>query len=323
MNAHSEYKSAMTKRFWEYKELAFGPNSGHFEEETLRGNRPPVFLNSSAHLNVLTRPGATDTECSSLLSQVPVKERHKWFRSMSSSQALALSVFGNLQNTGHLELLKGLKCEDGYPFSIEEDLPHSSVVLEHSVRTLGEPRPTSIDVMLSGRSSQVLIECKLTEPEVGTCSRPRLRQNDSAYQEQWCDGNYRQQMRRTERCPLTELGVQYWRYIPEYFRWNPDADLVPCPLNKNYQLVRNVLALRSIHERTMSLQSGHVVLVYDDRNPAFQNGGEGFIAFERTSENLIKKSLLRKCSWRTFIAHLQKSDIVSWLTDALNKKYGL
>ena len=39
---------------------------------------------------------ASEREVDKLLSLVPEGERHKWFRSMNSSQALAQSVLGNL-----------------------------------------------------------------------------------------------------------------------------------------------------------------------------------------------------------------------------------
>ena len=58
----------------------------------------------------------------------------------------------------------------------------------------------------------------------------------------FCDGAYTHQRSRKERCSLTEIGVLYWKYIPSLLKWKNDIDLVPCPLNFTYQLVRNLLA---------------------------------------------------------------------------------
>ena len=50
---------------------------------------------------------------------------------------------------------------------------------------LGEPRPTSVDVMFDGKY-RVAVECKLSLPEVG--SRPRLGRSASSYESDHCDG---------------------------------------------------------------------------------------------------------------------------------------
>jgi hypothetical protein len=58
-------------------------------------------------------------------------------------------------------------------------------------------------------------------------------------------------------------------------------------------------------------------------NPAFQNGGHGFVAFEETREALKIPNVLRKCSWQRIIKHLRSKMILPWLTDQLELKYGL
>ena len=44
--------------------------------------------------------------------------------------------------------------------------------------------------------------------------------------------------------------------------------------------------------------AGHVVLVYDERNPAFQKGGKGYAAYEETRNALLEPDRLKKCSWQ-------------------------
>ena len=84
----------------------------------------------------------------------------------------------------------------------------SSLQLERRITTLGEPRPSSIDVSVRG-SHNVAIECKLAECDADHCSRPQLDKTDPGH----CDGPYKFQHRREERCALTTLGIKYWRFL--------------------------------------------------------------------------------------------------------------
>ena len=115
--------------------------------------------------------------------------------------------------------------------------------LEHEVRSLDEPRRTSVDAFVEGPSRCVAIECKFAEREFGVCSRPKLQPGDTTFAKQYCDGGYRVQRGRSERCALTEIGVGYWKYLPRLFDWNAVRDLSPCPFSAVYQLARNALAV--------------------------------------------------------------------------------
>ena len=53
--------------------------------------------------------------------------------------------------------------------------------MEYKIDYLGEPRRTSLDSYISG-DYRIAIECKFTEAEVGSCSRPRLKPTDSNYE---------------------------------------------------------------------------------------------------------------------------------------------
>ena len=240
---------------------------------------------------------------------------------MTSSQALALSVFGNLKWHGMTTLLDGLRCEQGMPVFAGRDLSPSRFRMEYEVRYLGEPRPTSVDVFLDG-PQPMPIECKLTEPEVGPCSRPRLDKDDSAYEEQYCDGNYAAQQGRAGRCPLTERGVQYWNVAPKHFHLDPERDYAPCPLRFGYQLVRNVLAAAEHPQAKHTNGPPFALLIYDARNPEFQPGGAAHQAFEDVSALLKNKEMLRKCTWQALIEHLRTNKLMPWLSDGLEHKYG-
>jgi len=284
------------------------------------GTRPPVFLKEKAALNVLMNPDAAPDEERRLLEAIPDRERHRWFRSMTSSQALAQSILGNLKIYDGLRHLTELTDDGGLPLLGGAEISSDNLILEYSVDQLGEPRPTSVDCFVKGRY-QVAIECKLSESEVGACSRPRLRKQDSNYERDFCDGTYSCQRSRVSRCSLTELGVLYWEYVPEVFKWRNDVDHRPCPLHRNYQLVRNVLAA-CVRADGLSIGECHALLIYDERNPAFQEGGKGFKAFKEVREALYEPALLRKCSWQRIVRDIVDRDDFQWLTDELALKYG-
>ena len=283
--------------------------------------RPPVFLPRESWRNIIANPDADQDEITVLLDMVPKSEQHKWYRSMNSSQALTQSVFGNLKLANSLNILSELKDDEVLDLFADADLSSENLSLEHKVDYLGEPRPTSIDVFISG-SYQIAIECKFTEVEIWTCSRPRLRLVDGYYQSQFCNGTYSFQRGRSKRCSLSELGIKYWDYVPNFFNWENDRDLNPCPLNKNYQLVRNIQAAGVKPDGKASSLNGHVVMIYDERNPAFQPGGKGFSAYSETKNSLIEPKMLRKCSWQKIINLLREKNVLSWQTEQLNLKYG-
>jgi hypothetical protein len=282
--------------------------------------RPPVFLRHAAETNVLMAPDISEGDRIRLLREIPFGERHRWFRSMSSSQAIALSVFGNLKMYGFLGLLNGLHDDQGRPIFGDEAITPENFRIEYKVDSLGEPMPTSLDALIT-RKHPVAIECKLTEPDVGSCSRPNLKESVSNFEKDFCDGAYKVQKGRTSRCSLTEIGVKYWSHIPAVFKWTADADLAPCPLRANYQFVRNLLAV-SVPSDAMPIGGGHVVLVYDERNPAFQKGGKGYEAYKETWNALREPDRLKRCSWQQIVRIIREEKRLSWLSDQLEAKYG-
>jgi hypothetical protein len=225
------YRDEMVARFWRYQEKTFQNRGEIFERPDMADGRPPVFLKCSQAFNVLMAPDVSPEERKCLLGEIPPPERHKWFRSMSSSQAIAQSIFGNLKLYDRLSCLNELNDEDGSRLFGEARVSSANFSMEYKVDSLGEPRKTSLDGFISGEY-RVAIECKLTESEVGGCSRPLIKGNASNYDTDFCDGTYTHQRGRKTRCPLTEIGIRYWEFIPEVFRWGGDADLMPCPQRK-------------------------------------------------------------------------------------------
>jgi len=323
MQAMTDYKADLLQRYRKYQETHFTNEPSLFDSQFIKPENPPVFITSEAWRNIIINPVASQRESDKLIALLPEGDKHKWFRSMNSSQGLAQSVFGNLAIYGSLSCLSELKDDEGMELFGKADISSDNFKLEHKIDYLNEPRPTSLDGYISG-SHRIAIECKFTEAEFGTCSRPRIKPSASNYEREYCNGTYSIQGARQERCSLTEIKISYWKYVPQLFNWQNDRDFKPlCPLNKNYQLVRNILAIGVKPDGTVSLTDGHVVIIYDERNPAFQKNGAGLSAYIATKQALKEPRMLRKCSWQKIINHLRTNNILPWLTENLNLKYGL
>jgi len=316
-----DYLKSLVCKLWDFAESELGQSADLLETAHRDVQRPPVFRKGKAALNILTPPNANDDLLETIEATLPMKERHRWFRSMKSSQAVAQSVFGNLIASGNLGLLEGLETDQGLA-AFCEGLSSASAQLEHSVSHLGEPRSTSVDLWIDG-PRRIAVECKLTEADFGTCSRPRLREDrDRNYLRDSCDGSYTRQRGRKSRCSLTEIGVKYWDYVPSLFDWKSDSDFDLCPLAYTYQLVRNVLAACVTPGGDIDTENSHTLIVYDARNPSFQSGGQANEQWNSARAALKIPSLLRSVSWQSLVEHLDNSEEVNWLVDQLKRKYG-
>ena len=321
------YQEQLVANFWRYVQSHQGL-AQYLEEPVPKGTRPPVFAAGHSECNVISAPGASPLIRASLLATLPRAKHHRWFRSMSSSQALAQSLFGNLIAHGGLGVLADIATESGEPLvgaKIE------SAKLEHAFDYLGElqSRETNIDVLLHCADGyRVAVECKLRETEIGHCSRPSVPKtkkgiDNPCYERDHCDGTYTVQHGRKERCSLTGIGIRYWSHAPALFRWASDRDHVSCPLRDTYQLARNALAVCVDEARRAVLPgSGHVVLIYDARNRAFTPGGMVEKAYTQARGALLRKDLLRRCSWQVITARLCTTSSLRWLGDELRTKYG-
>jgi hypothetical protein len=132
-----------------------------------RQKRVPVLKPEFAVINLLLPPGISRAD--EIRSAIAPVQRHRFFASLRSSQALAQSVFGAIKAFNRLDLLENITAECGRPAFLK-DHRGCTLEFEHDVKTLGEPRPTSIDVLFSDPDRRVAIEFKFTGPEFGTCS---------------------------------------------------------------------------------------------------------------------------------------------------------
>jgi hypothetical protein len=316
---YNKYREELIRRYWEYRNSRFQNQDDFFDRKNPQSKRPPVFVTQHALKNVIMNPHATKDEINKLINIQ--RKWHQWFRSMNSSQALAQSVLGNLVVYDNIDILSEIKEDFGLPLIGKAKISSDNFLMEHEIHHLGEPRSTSLDGFFDG-DYQVAIECKFTEEEIGPCSRPNLKPSASNYETDFCNGSFVQQNGRNERCSLTERGIKYWDYIPKLFKWNNSKDIKDCPLNKNYQLVRNILAV-CVRDGRVSPKNGHMVLIYDERNPSFQDGGKGFSSIQKTRNSLKYPYLLRTCSWQDLINLMREKNILSWLTKELKLKYDM
>ncbi len=312
------YKQSVTDQLWEYAkskgtEFAYYLDGGGQPG----GDRPPVFNKKYPYLNLIVPSSVDNLESHRKVLLGNIK-KHLWLTSMKSSQALAISVFGNLKSQDQIGILNSVLNKAGEsPFAgIDDGVRQLTLEYEVDKAVLNESdhAPTSVDAFITGKPS-FYIECKFTETEIGTCSMPISKTDKKTKKKNpaQCDGNYNKSNGSVHRCPLTEKGILYWELIPKYFQLENDADLGPCPIRHNYQLVRNCLAAGET--------GGRVVLVYDDRNPSFQDGGKGMRAFQSCKELLREPSILQSASWQQINVALKNCEETRWLAEALTQKY--
>ena len=304
-----DYLNELIERLWLYRDRRFSDRPNVFLDQRRLPNRPPVFRNEFADLNVV----APAPHRQAILETLRIADRHDWFSSMRSSQALTQSVFGTLKVLDKLHLLSRVMADDGGPAFFLDAPPPSECLLENKCTFLGElpDRETKSDVFFGGRQ-KISVECKLAEDAFGSCSQPALAPTSSNYGRDICDGSYSRQRARRERCSLTEKGILYWEKIPGVLTWDAEVDHPECPLRFPYQLVRNLLAA----------ESGQAVLVYDSHNPLFQRGGACAECFETVRNALHDERRLRRCSWQTICGILAHDSDLHDFVEELKLKFG-
>lgn len=314
MTSYATYEEGVCRTLWTWA------NRHHQCKLDEKHDRVPVLADESASENILTPQDVSRAKV--IRYAISRKQRHRWFRSLKSSQALAQSVFGALHAFDRLDLLQDVSAECGQS-AFFEDSNDWTLCLEHEMNSLGEPRPTNVDVLLSGPEKRVAIECKFTEQEFGTCSRPRLRPGDANYAEQYCNGKYQVQRQRHSRCTLTEAGIRYWEHLPHLFDWPADRDHVPCPFKDVYQLARNALVAALTPDGKPNRTIGHALVVYDARNPEFQVGGEAERQWNQAVAACRMPGLLRRVSWQRLMAAITRAPELEYLVKDVTEKYGI
>lgn len=309
---YADYEKSVHQSLWAWAERH---HRGELDGGR-RQHRPPVLAVGQAPKNILVP--VNEARAQRIRDAAPKSQWHRWFRSLKSSQALTCSVFGAVQAFGRLDLLEDVDAECGR-LAFADDLRAARLKFEYEVRSLGEPRPTSVDVLLCGGQERVAVECKFTERAFGVCSRPALHRGDTNY----CDGSYRVQHGRGTRCALTEQGIRYWQYLPGLFDWPANRDHNPCPFGAVYQLARNGLAASVDLDRAADCPAAHALVVYDTRNPEFSGNGKAARQWAAAIGACRQPGLLRRVTWQHLIVALARAPEMGYLVEALEAKYGL
>ncbi len=308
------YLKAVTQSLWTYADQH---HKGKLDGK-MRQGRPPFLSTQYASRNVLVP--SDETKADDIRAAIPCSQRHQKFCSLKSSQALSQSVFGALCAFSRLDLLENVAAECGRP-AFFDDHRDWTLAFEYKVRSLKEPTPTSVDVLLCRPGRRVAVECKFTEGEFGCCSRTS--KNNYPDPKKYCDGNYRVQGGRCHRCALTEIGIRYWDHLPRLFNWPSERDHEPCPFKGVYQLARNALAATITPEGELDPNGGHMLIVYDARNPAFQANGKAKAQWEDAVGASLHQGLLRRLSWQRLLDSLACVQDLAYLVNGLREKYGL
>ncbi|MBN1936954.1 MAG: hypothetical protein JW934_20000 [Anaerolineae bacterium] len=291
MSTYNDYVRQMKRRFIHYRHTHYP-----LEYDLFDPRREHVFKAEFAMCNLVEWD---------LIDFLPKNRRHTWFSSMTSSQALAVSVFGTLLKRQDLQLLAQILDKDGH-ILLDGFEPAGKPVFDLALGTLNERTPTSIDLFWPGKDGHVAIECKLMEREIGTCSRvPRF-----------CDGKY-----VPGKCWLTQRGMTYWQHIPRVLTWDTQKAQSPCPLAFTYQLVRTLLGA-AIDEQGQVKGRPTAVLVYDTNNPFFTSGHEAEL-FKNLKQAVRPPARLARISWQSIAYVLQAHGQYENLLSYLDEKYGI
>jgi len=317
-----DYIAELRKQFWDYRQDKFANRDYYFEDRPL--GDPVVFRSQYRDYNLAIPASVSDADRQRVINLLPIAKRHTHFGSLQSSQALVQSVFGTLKVLKKLAWLSDVAAEDGTPAFLQ-DASSARCVIEKDITTLGELKghKTQVDFCIENDNYRVAVECKLTEPDFGTCSRPKLNPTDPRYESQFCDGTYTIQRGRSAKCSLTEVGILYWKYTDQLFGWSPLAEHRPCPLNETYQLVRNVLAACVQDGGILDVERGHALILYDERNPTMKNGGVGDQQWHSAKKSLKSSGVLRRLSWQNLLAQAPNHAEMNALKSELAAKYGL
>jgi hypothetical protein len=162
-----------------------------------------------------------------------------------SSQALAVDVFWTIRNLRLRDRILDALCR-------QLDLPYSgpwNLALEWPVDRglLGEPRSSQIDVVATSTSGALVVECKFTEQDGGSCSQTKAIRGDGLHKGLvQCNGNYAPQTNpvtsASSKCALTAKAIRYWEIVPSVLNIDADSEHRPCPFRGGwYQWMRNLV----------------------------------------------------------------------------------
>ena len=97
------------------------------------------------------------------------------------------------------------------------------------------------------------------------------------------------------------------------FNWSADRDHEPCPFGATYQLARNALAATITTDGSGKADRGHVLVLYDARNPAFLGGGRAARQWQLVGDASLHQGLFRQLSWQSLLTSLVNAVELAYL----------
>jgi hypothetical protein len=83
------------------------------------------------------------------------------------------------------------------------------------------------------------------------------------------------------------------------------------------------LAVSVKPDGSLDTDNAHVLVIYDNRNPAFAPGGAADAQWHQVIAALRFPEMLRRLSWQHLAGHLASHEPLNWLVDGLRRKYGI
>lgn len=176
---------------------------------------------------------------------------------IQSSQALMIDVFG------YLSICKDKDEIINTVFNLKDS--NWKITFEFTNdKLLNEKKSTQIDTIIEGNKNIILIECKFTENDGGTCSQT---QKIKRLNKKQCTGNYQEQINPvngiTSSCSLSGKNISYWNYIPKIYDFSNQEDYIPCPFKGgHYQWMRNLCFAYSMQKSVNKKTTSYIC--YDD-----------------------------------------------------------
>ena len=166
--------------------------------------------------------------------------------SPKSSQALVIDVFGYLRICRDRDsIINNVFNVNGHDWCIELEFSDKSLLNETS------KSPTQIDIKIEDEKHILIVECKFTEEDGGSCFQTS---NDNSKKQAQCNGNYELQINPVNKkesfCALTGKGINYWQHIEKIYNLDINNSICPCPFKAgNYQWMRNLCIANALNEK--------------------------------------------------------------------------
>jgi len=222
----------------------------------------------------------------------------------NSSQALSIEVFGTLKalqnQLARDAVMNALVVELG--MESDHDWAIDLEWMDNRNR-LNEPRRTQVDVKAQGQKNLILMECKFTEQDGGTCSQVKPFRKGVGKGKRQCDGAYRVQINSVNgqmgSCALTVKGIRYWDLIPEVFNFDRHQEYEECPFKGGwFQWMRNLVLCQELARQ--GLQPKVAIVYVDSPSMPFKRkmvGGE----LDKFLWTLKNKALLNTLSYQRIL----------------------